>query len=534
MANNFSGDANCVALWKFDNDATDSKGENDLTPVNSPTYDSGDKKEGTHSADLEESSTQYFTIDDGDLDAGFPGKSGTSEQSFSICLWVKPESFTNYTSLAGKFGASGHRSYSLTLWQPTGRLFFQVAYNNGANYTSIEFETVLETGKWYHIAAVYDSSDNSMKLRVWDDDAGTLLDSNKGGTAGGDMSPSDAPLEIGRYAVTDAYALDGRIDEVVIFKDVLSDAEIDKIRAGTYGDEEITVPLSAIDVAVNAPTMVLDRVFDVPLSEITSSLNAPTIVRDRIFAVPLSAIDAAVYAPGVGVGTEITVPLSEISTGVNAPTLVLDRIFAIPLSEIDAALYAPTITGGATVIIPLIEIDTALYVPDVTGGATVIVPLSEIDVAANAPTLIRDIVFDIPLASIDAAVNSPSLIRDRIFDIPLAEIDSAVFAPEISVGINLSIPLVEIDTGVLTPSMVRDCIFAVPLSDIDVAGIVPEITGGAVVIVPLSEISVALYAPGLDIEGRRLKVRVITSQYRLVHALTSHYRNVKAHTAGVK
>jgi hypothetical protein len=236
MANDFSGDPNCVALWKFDNNVNDSKGGNDLTAVNSPSYDSGDKKEGTHCIDLEKGSTQYGTIDDGDLDAGFPGKSGTSEQSLSICCWVKFETLDGINSqgLVDKYG-SGTRSFAVRLSGALSKILFTIGYNGGASSTDIIFDTACVTGRWYHVGVVYDSSDNSMKLRIWDDTAGALLDNNKAGTAGGDMSPDTAPLQIGRDYELDGRVLDGKVDEVVIFKDVLTDDEIDQIRAGTYG-----------------------------------------------------------------------------------------------------------------------------------------------------------------------------------------------------------------------------------------------------------------------------------------------------------
>lgn len=230
MANNFSGDSNCVALWKFDNNADDGKGGNDLTEVGSPSYDSGDKKEGTHCIDLEYDSNQHCKIADGDLDAGFPGKSGTSEQSFSICCWLKSESGGGIVS---KWG-TGAFSFACVL-SGGGYLYFYIGYNSGSSQSSIIFETQLSTGKWYHIGFVYDASDNGMKLRVWDDDAGELLDDNKEGTAGGDMSPDTAPLEIGRHYQNNNNCFDGKIDEVVFFDKVLSDDDIDAIRAGTYG-----------------------------------------------------------------------------------------------------------------------------------------------------------------------------------------------------------------------------------------------------------------------------------------------------------
>jgi len=233
QAYDFSGDPNCVALWKFDNNALDSKGGNDLTEVNTPTYDAATKREGTHSIDFEEASAQYCYITDADLDAGFPGKNGTSEQSFSICFWVKFETVNDYRGLVAKYnGDTNERSYLITLWNAS-KLRFRIGYNGGASSSNIDFDTAFSTGKWYHCAVVYNASDNGMKIRIWDDYAGTLLDNNKTGTAAGDMSPDTGDFAVGLLDTdhADLYHTDGKMDEVVIFKDVLSDAEIDEIRA---------------------------------------------------------------------------------------------------------------------------------------------------------------------------------------------------------------------------------------------------------------------------------------------------------------
>lgn len=235
MANDFSSDPNCVALWKLDANVQDSKGGNHLTAVNSPSYDSSDKKEGSYCIDLEKDSSQYAYITDANLASGFPAKSGTSEQSFSVCFWMKAESLSGYyPGLVGKwYAASNQRSF----WTSIGasyKLYFIIGYNSGASSTSLTFGTGFTSGRWYHVAVVYDASTNGMKIRIWDDYNSALLGSNATGTASGDMSPTASQLEIGRIDSDNSRCFDGKIDEVVIFKKVLTDAEIDAIRAGTY------------------------------------------------------------------------------------------------------------------------------------------------------------------------------------------------------------------------------------------------------------------------------------------------------------
>jgi len=197
------------------------------------TYDSGDKKEGTHSIDLENSSAQYCEIADADLDAGFPGKNGTSEQSFSVCFWAKFETVYAYERIIGKWTNGSIRSWGAVLSDANKVMFF-IGYGGGTSYTAITFNTAVTTGRWYHIALTYDASTNSMKIRIWDDTAGALLDSNATGTAGGDMQSTTGPLQIGREPSTSSYLYDGKFDETPFFNDVLTDDEIDQIRQGIY------------------------------------------------------------------------------------------------------------------------------------------------------------------------------------------------------------------------------------------------------------------------------------------------------------
>ena len=74
----FADDANCVALWRFENGAltSDSKGANTLTNHNA-TSDAADFKDGYGSADFEEGAPGYLEIGNGSLSANFPFLSGS-------------------------------------------------------------------------------------------------------------------------------------------------------------------------------------------------------------------------------------------------------------------------------------------------------------------------------------------------------------------------------------------------------------------------------------------------------------------------
>lgn len=404
MANDFGGDANCVAVWKFDDDANDSKGGNDLTEVNTPTYDSSDKKEGTHSIDFEDSSNECCTIGDGDLDAGFPGKSGTSEQSFSICGWFKVETMPsiNRRAFVAKW-ENGTRSFMVSI-EADGKVSFFVGYNNGASYTGIEFDTACSTGKWYHFGVTYDSSDNSMKLRVWDDDAGDLLDDNKEGTVSGDMSPDTAPVEVGRFWGSLYY--DGKVDEVVIFKDVLSDSEIDQIRAGTYGagvtEKSSSDTGTGADAKTGYPAVSQSKI------EIGTGADAkasyPTAVLTK------SESGAGIDAKGSGYPSAI---LSGTDLGVGVDAYISLAKLIAKLSS-DTGIGVDTKAGYPSVAHERTESGTGFDTK--TGYPLVVLVASELGVGVDAyislAKLIAKLSSDVG-SGIDAKANYPSVEHSR-------------------------------------------------------------------------------------------------------------------------
>ena len=83
----YKNDANLQGLWLLNNDALDYTGnDNDLTGASGnsgPTFDAGDKVEGTHSCDYEAGDTEYHEITDGDQ----TGLDITG--NITLCAWVK-------------------------------------------------------------------------------------------------------------------------------------------------------------------------------------------------------------------------------------------------------------------------------------------------------------------------------------------------------------------------------------------------------------------------------------------------------------
>lgn len=157
---------------------------------------------------------------------------------------------------------------------------------------------------------------------------------------------------------------------------------------------------------------------------------------------------------------------------------------------------------------------------------------------------------DAPLIEITSEAKVPTLVRDRIFDAPLIEVSGAVLTPTLSLGMTVSPPLIEVVTEVLVlggtvvyaplievtsealiPTLVRDTIFDAPLIALDAAVLTPVVGWGLTIIVPLIEIDAQALIPTLHIDGRALRVYVITTQYRQVKPITTQYRKVKAITS---
>jgi len=119
--------------------------------------------------------------------------------------------------------------YTDTTVRPT----ILIGYNGGASEEQVYASgPVMAQDKWYHCAYTYDGSSKAWKIRVWDEDAGTVTETT--GTMVQTMNIESQTF----YMDSDAssqWPTKGNMDEVVIFNDVLTSDEIDQIRLGTYG-----------------------------------------------------------------------------------------------------------------------------------------------------------------------------------------------------------------------------------------------------------------------------------------------------------
>ena len=233
--NEFDSDSDCMAVWNMEPGAleTDSKGTNtlDASGVSESTtiYKRGDGCAYFGSWDI-------LDITDANLDTDFPLKSGDTNKKISVANWVRLTGLPNsHAPIFAKYTGTNKRSILLSIWNLGGgtyRFVVRQGHTGGTTYEEY-ISTVVNVGvdNWYHICITYEDSTKELTLRIYDEDADTAYSDSH--TFTNNISITDAEVQIG-YTEGTSY-LTGRIDEMVVFKDIISDAEADELRNFTYG-----------------------------------------------------------------------------------------------------------------------------------------------------------------------------------------------------------------------------------------------------------------------------------------------------------
>lgn len=158
------------------------------------------------------------------------------DASFSIALWVYFDSLPLYVQqgILAKASDEKHVEYALYVENTPPNIRFLIS-NNGSitavesDYHRVESLPILEK-RWYFIVATYDASSDRMFLYL-----NNVASDGRAQLSGGPYDGT-SDLEIGRELFTTRdprrQYLDGRIDEVGLWKKVLSDRE----RADLYND----------------------------------------------------------------------------------------------------------------------------------------------------------------------------------------------------------------------------------------------------------------------------------------------------------
>jgi hypothetical protein len=242
MANDFSG-SDFVSVYSL-NDAgggtvdysDDLSASNDLTPVNTPSFEDTDYQEGDGCLSLNNSSNEYAYCNDANLGSGFPLKSGGSGD-FTFCLWFKGTTDITSVALLNKGDDSSKMSFLLYL-ASSSKLYGYWGYNSGNSHEGIELiSTAIVTGRWYHLGITYNDTTKAWycKLVKYESD-GTTVDTvyENNDSVTNNINVEDAPFTVGNW-YDRSNSFGGLIDEVACAATAVSESDIDAIRAGTYG-----------------------------------------------------------------------------------------------------------------------------------------------------------------------------------------------------------------------------------------------------------------------------------------------------------
>lgn len=292
MANDFSAETRCKALWRFESGAltADSKGTNTLTSAGTPAEDLVDFKEGACCVDIEYATTDYFTIADAALDAGFPLKNGDATKKLTWAAWIKQESQTpSYAFILSKWDTPNNKK-SLAVTTVSNVLKIYWGYSSGTLSEEISTGISILDGEWYHVAIAVDGVAKSFKARVYRLSNSTVYTYSS--TQTNALNVEDAAFRIGARDGDTTYRWDGKIDEVIVFDDILSDIEIDQVRAGAFVNPAIEVLQVLAQVEYVPPSTV--RVYQL-LAQVEYTTTDP------------AAIIAITGSGGVRVGGEGTI-----------------------------------------------------------------------------------------------------------------------------------------------------------------------------------------------------------------------------------
>jgi hypothetical protein len=233
MANDFSGDSNCLCDFPFEDadivdDALDKQG--DLTDMNTVTHDTAEYWQGACSAYLDDGNNEYFKLTQANMSSDFPLKHGASDTTLSFTgLYRFDDATANQIFVSA--GASNGGAY---VYLASDKVSFRV-YDSNDDYDTADHASALSDDTWYLIALTYDMSDNSYRIRIINVETQSVVGTDKTGTFSKTLHAGANDLLIGNTWNTDY-----NLDATQWFKDILTTDEIDQIAAGTFGGAETT------------------------------------------------------------------------------------------------------------------------------------------------------------------------------------------------------------------------------------------------------------------------------------------------------
>lgn len=185
------------------------------------------------------STASFAEADDSFLIEGFPsGSKTTMSDSFTIAAWVKLNSIDERNPIITK-ECMDKRGFEFSV--KSGYLAAQI-FKDEVTGTKVESNgALLEPEKWYHVAMTYKYfGDGNSQLEFFLDGREDYSVTSSTGPLQG----NSAPLRIGAYIWNDSYQryFNGMIDELYVFKTLLSEEQIGQLIADTSPEQVESFP----------------------------------------------------------------------------------------------------------------------------------------------------------------------------------------------------------------------------------------------------------------------------------------------------
>jgi uncharacterized protein YjdB len=208
-----------IAWYKFEGDATDAAGNHDGAIQNSPSY-STDSREGSNSISLASASSQWVDINFNDFEDPF--------SKLTVTGWIKANGTSNTQVIYEEGGSWKGLSLRLNNNQLEARAREDNQYN-------LDVSTSFTATAWTHVAVRFDNG--NIELFVDGSSVAnnsttnfTTVNSHNNGAGIGAINGGDVFNNSANY-------FDGLIDDIRVYEDALTDAQIQSIY-----DEAGTIP----------------------------------------------------------------------------------------------------------------------------------------------------------------------------------------------------------------------------------------------------------------------------------------------------
>lgn len=246
--NDVSADDSCVAHYPFEGFSeasdwgTDAKGGNDISVVYSAL--SAIAVQGATSVKCNGGSAARMSRDDADLDAGFPGKSETSNQDLALSGFFQLESAPAsgvYNVLFSKWASTANqRSWALVYYNDSGTRKLQLIIGSGTSSSRVTINSGdLSLDVWYYIGLSFTNATRDVyaKLRL-KSDGSTVAELSDTETITNDLFCGTARFAVNCWhtaLTTVAGHADAYYDDLYIFNEPKTEADFDALFNGTYG-----------------------------------------------------------------------------------------------------------------------------------------------------------------------------------------------------------------------------------------------------------------------------------------------------------